>query len=78
MPTTLARLILPNFASWGPDRLRKLPRSELSDGLFRGGAKELHFIDGRTTLTGLAIEVQAIEIITERLQRGQSAASGAV
>jgi hypothetical protein len=41
--------------------IRILTKGELAAGLFKGGAKEMYFLDGRPTLTALAVSVHAIE-----------------
>ena len=47
--------------------VRRLSGEELSTGLFRDGARDMHFMDGRPPLRGLALHVDAVQRIIEIL-----------
>ncbi len=48
--------------------VRKLSEQEVSRGLFRNGARELHFIDGRPSVRNLAVSTGTIEAVLSALQ----------
>ena len=52
---------------------RALLRSELKEGLFRDGGKELRFIDGRATKRYLALNALDVECVTSLLRDPESA-----
>jgi hypothetical protein len=52
-----------------PARVQRLSRSELEAGVFKGGAKELRFLDGRAPRGPLAVTPNDIEVTVEALQR---------
>jgi hypothetical protein len=47
---------------------RPLSRSEIEGGMFRGGAEELHFIDGRAPRRFLAVVTADVAITIEALK----------
>ena len=49
-------------------RLRPVSKQELSAGLFRHGAREMYFIDGRPTLSHLAAAADVAPAIIEALR----------
>jgi hypothetical protein len=48
---------------------RQLSRFETEGGMFRGGARELHFIDGRRPRTSLAVAANDVTTTIERLKK---------
>ena len=47
---------------------RRLSEQEISRGLFRNGARELHFVDGRPAVRNLAVATGTIEALLNALQ----------
>jgi hypothetical protein len=47
---------------------RRLSRMEMEGGMFKGGAKELRFIDGRATRTSLAVAAEDIAAAIKALK----------
>ena len=50
--------------------VRRLARSEVEGGTFQGGAKALHFADGRPPRRFLAVPAESITATIEALQDG--------
>ena len=50
------------------DPPRLLTRRELEGGMFKGGARELRFIDGRATLVALAVSADDLSATIEALK----------
>jgi hypothetical protein len=48
--------------------VRQLSEQEVARGLFRNGARELHFIDGRPSVRNLAVATASIEAVLKALQ----------
>ena len=48
--------------------LRPLAKEEISTGLFRGGAKEMYFVDGRPPLVRLALAASEVHAIAKALK----------
>jgi hypothetical protein len=48
---------------------RRLSRFETEGGMFRGGARELHFIDGRRPRISLAVAANDVTTTIERLKK---------
>ena len=46
---------------------RRVSRKELAIGFFRNAATELHFLDGRPTLTGMAVTRKTLASAVRRL-----------
>ena len=44
-----------------------LSKDDLAGGLFQNGGKRLAYVDGRRTITRLAVSVENIEVITKTL-----------
>lgn len=49
------------------DSVRVLAKEELVGGLFQGGARTLAFVDGRATITELAVSAKTIDAIVTTL-----------
>ena len=49
---------------------RLLTRLEIEGGMFKGGAQELRFIDGRPPLYSLAVSADDLSATIDALQRG--------
>ena len=52
---------------------RRLSRDEVACGYFRGGGKELHFLDERAPILHIAVARQSIESAVNALRRSQAA-----
>jgi hypothetical protein len=48
--------------------LRRIYGEELSNGLFRGGGKEMHFLDGRCPIRGVAVAAEHIPLVIQALK----------
>ena len=62
--------VWPIFA-YEPDggAVRQLSQDELSHGLFRGGARELYFVDSRPAARNLAVRVSTIQAAVATLRQ---------
>jgi hypothetical protein len=61
----------PNGAS-----VRQLTATELAGALFQGGAKEISYIDGRETITHLAVDARDVEGVIQTLIASDKAEDG--
>ena len=48
---------------------RIVPAKQLSGGMFKGGGKELRFLDGRPPRRNLAVAADEVTIVIEKLQQ---------
>jgi hypothetical protein len=63
--STLAAVYTVNYRS---ARFRQLCEAELEGGMFRGGARELAFDDGRTSIAYLAARVESVLVVARKLR----------
>jgi hypothetical protein len=63
--STLAAVYTVNYRS---ARFRQLCEAELEGGMFRGGAREVAFDDGRTLIAYLAARVESVLLVARKLR----------
>jgi hypothetical protein len=59
--------LVPVYAISPVGEVHALTKEELAHGYFRGGAKELHFMDGRPLLNSLAITPEAVNTVVNSI-----------
>ena len=78
-PNAVAAMIasaVPVFEYWNnPLRLPRRLLSALRDGVFRGGGRELRFVDGQPTKYRLAVRADDVDGMVEMLMHPERAAS---
>jgi hypothetical protein len=57
------------YSSDSQQPARRLSRLEIEGGMFKGGARELHFIDGRPPRASLAVGANDVSSTIESLKR---------